>query len=87
MGSTVVNDLGASQPHRREEPSDEVVEQFIAAHPAGAPLELIAEQFGWSRSRAGQVLKQALEKCLKKARARGLDATDFPSRETLWDRM
>ena len=87
-GSNVVtNRMSTSQPGRREEPSDEAVEAFIATHPGGASLEEIGAVLGMTRNRVGQIVSDALEKALRIARRRGLEAHDFPTTETLWDRM
>jgi hypothetical protein len=80
--------MSDNQPHRRAEPTEEEVEAFIEAHPEGASLEEIGAFLGLTRSRVGQLVTLALEKCARRCRARGIDLTWLPPpTETIWDRM
>lgn len=80
--------MSDNQPYRRAEPTDEEVERFIAAHPEGASLDEIAQFLGLTRTRVGQLVTLALEKCQRRCNARGIDLSYLPPpTETIWDRI
>jgi hypothetical protein len=76
-----------SQPNLKDEPSDEVVEDFIAKHPDGASCDAIGEVLGVCSVRVRQILKSALEKALRNAIRRNVSPHDYPSKQTVWDRI
>ena len=66
---------------------DHVVEEFIHQHPNGASMVEIGEALGITRERVYQILRKALAKCQVAALRAGINADDFPSRESVWDRL
>jgi DNA-directed RNA polymerase sigma subunit (sigma70/sigma32) len=83
-----MNDGGREQqPYLKDEPSDEVVEDFIAKHPDGASCDAIGEVLGVCSVRVRQILKSALEKALRVAKRRDVHPSDYAKHETVWDRI
>jgi predicted transcriptional regulator len=76
-----------SQPTYKDIP-DELVEEFIASHPEGASCEEIAEVMGMTRTRVGQILKAAIEKCHRVCQRRDIAPADYiKDRSTVWERL
>ena len=66
---------------------DHVVEQFIAEHGGGASIDEIAQAMGVSRQLVDRLCRKALAKCQVAALRAGINADDFPSRESVWDAL
>lgn len=77
-----------NQPWRKDEPSDEVVEDFIHRHPNGASCDAIGEVLGVCSVRVRQILKSAITKCQRVCARREITVEDLPKQhETVWDRI
>ena len=82
------NMIGGADKQKNYHDIDEATFQaFLETHPNGATIQEIATVMGMTSCRVGQITNKSLVKLLRVCERRDLKASDFPTKETMWDRL